>query len=163
MPSGPPNAISPPRPRRPTGRWSPPGNRPGPRERRPATRAAADRGWTWPPPPGRDFQGPLGATRRGRADSPTPCSWRRGRTTPTAAERYAGPHRGQGRTSSLRCGRSTLPPGSGPAISGCHGERTKNGTYGHKPRPAQEGVDDFIRGPQVDPVLGGEVVERQQL
>ena len=113
-PSGPPNATSPPRPRRPTGRWSPPGNPPGPPpERRRARTGAADRGWTWPPPLGRDFQGPLGATRRGRADSPTPCSSRRGRTTPTAAERYAGPHRGQGRTSSLRCGRSTLTPAAG--------------------------------------------------
>ena len=26
----------------------------------------------------------------------------------------------------------------------------------------QRGVDDFIRGPQVNPVLGGVVVERQQ-
>ena len=75
--------------------------------------SAADRGWTWPPPMGRDSQGPLGATRRGRADSPTPCSSRRGRPRPPPPERYAGPRRGQGRSSSLRCGRSTLTPAAG--------------------------------------------------
>jgi transposase len=81
--SGPPNVISQHRPRWPTGPRSPPGNPPGPPpEPRHARRARTDQGWTWPPPLGRDFQGPLGATRRGRADSPTPCSSRRGRPRP---------------------------------------------------------------------------------
>jgi hypothetical protein len=31
----------------------------------------------------------------------------------------------------------------------------------HEPQPRKR-VDDFIRGPQVNPVLGGVVVERQQ-
>ena len=49
-------------------------------------------------------QGPLGPTRRGRADSPTPCSFATGpRYRPTAAERYAGPRRGQGQGRRPRC------------------------------------------------------------
>src|SRR4051794_20633686 len=133
-PSGPPNAISPPRPRRPTGRWSPPGNRPGPLERRPATRAAADRGWTWPPPLGRDFQGPLGATRRGRADSPTPCSWRRGRTTPTRRRTLRRSSPGS-RSYVLAALRALHPdPSCGPATPGCAASEQKNGSH-NNPRP----------------------------
>ena len=95
-----------------------------------ATRGTPDRGWTWPPPLGRDFQGPLGATRRGRADSPTPCSLRRGRTTSTAAERYAGPPPGQGR--SCRCTRALhRDPGCGPATPGCTGGRDRRES-GHR-------------------------------
>src|SRR3954454_8525687 len=104
---------------------------------------------------GRDYRGRIGATRRGRGDSPTPCSSRRGRTTPTAAER-CGPRRGQGRTSSRAL---HLAPGSGrrftPLQRARDGARTPLGTSGW--------VDDFIRGAQVDPVLGGEVEECQRL
>ena len=82
-PCGPPNATCPPRPRAyrvMVAAWQPtrPANRTTARKT-----SAADRGWTWPPPLGRDYRCPLRATRRGRADSPTPCTSRRGRTTST--------------------------------------------------------------------------------
>src|SRR3954453_16577357 len=54
-------------------------------------------------------------------------------------------------------------PGSGPAISGCRGERKKNGTHDHEPRAAQEGVDDFIRGVDDAAEFCGVVEEREEL
>jgi hypothetical protein len=102
----------------------------------PAGPVPAGRGWTWPPPLGRDFPGPLRATRRGKADSPTPCTSRRGRTTPTAVKRYAGPRHGQGRSSSLRCGRSTLTPAPGrrSQAAAANGGKTAP-TYTNPARP----------------------------
>jgi hypothetical protein len=111
---------------------------PLPARPRPAGPVPAGRGWTWPPPLGRDFRGPLRATRRGRADSPTPCTSRRGRTTSTAAERYAGPRHGQGRSSSLRCGRSTLTPAPGrrSQAAATNGGKTAP-TYTNPARPSR--------------------------
>jgi len=100
------------RPRR-QGREGLPGHPPDPHHTPPLrSRRAGDRGWTWPPPTGRDCPG---ATRRGRADSPKPCTSRRGRTTSTAAEPTPVLTGVKAVLAALRASR--LDPGSGPAIS----------------------------------------------
>ncbi len=74
---------------------------------------AADRGWTWPPPLGRDFQALSGQRGAAGLTAPHPALRDGVGPRPPPPERYAGPRRGQGRTSSLRCGRSTLTPAAG--------------------------------------------------
>ena len=113
-PSAPPSATSPPRPRRPTAH----GRRLAAHRPRsqPAARSGGGRGRQ---PTGRDYQGPRGAKRRGRAYSPRSCT---SLGVDHAHHRPTLPRSSPGSRSSVPALRALhLDPGCGPAISGCRG------------------------------------------
>ena len=82
---------------------------------------------------GRDFQGPLGWRQRGRGDSPTPCSSRRGRTTPTAGSELVVKH-----------GRRRGPPAASP--QGRTHRRRSRSRHPRRGRPRRETCSRCIRG-----------------
>ena len=99
----------------PTGPWSPPGSRTAPPANTTARKKMAVAA-------GRQQRDATFQARRlsGAAASAVPmrCSSLGGHPRPPQPERYRGPRRGQGRTSSLRCGRSTLTAAAGAGERG---------------------------------------------
>src|SRR5262245_22395945 len=136
-PSAPPSVTSPLKAKPPTARWSPPGN---PAETpAPVPHLETSRRRARTPATGRDSDSPQ-AKQRGKTSSPNILLFARRSTTPTAARRYRGPRRGQGRSSNRAL---HLDRGCGPPVSGtCSGQRNQP----HKQAASDRTVDNFIRG-----------------